>query len=726
MKKSTFPRLIPWMFLTALTFLIFMSIARYVFFIHFKPLDDVFSNYLNVFLLGLRFDLRTVCGLILFPFLIGNLHLRYNEKNRLKIQSIITLILTVALMFVLLLFMKKGHATEVVLIPMGLLFSLIIAWLFITKNCNPFENKTSARIFKIYFLVASILLVLFYVIDFQHFDYLHQRLNASVINYTEDAKISANMVWETYPVWSMLAIIIFGSAALYFLVIRYYKSIKTRIFKGGMSFKIVAGVAFTLLLGLGLFGKLNQYPLRWSDAFTFKDDFKANLALNPLQSFLSTMQFRNSSFDLNKVKDDYPLMAKYLNITNPDAGTLNYNRIHLNNGETHTPNVVVVICESYSSYKSGVGGNPLNTSPYFDELSENGILFDRCFTPAYGTARGVWATITGIPDVEYPNTSSRNPAYVNQHSIIADYKNYEKLYFIGGSSSWANIRGLLTNNIPGLDLYEEENFKSEANDVWGISDKRLFMESNAILKKQTKPFFAVIQTADNHRPYTIPEEDKATFILENHPEDTLKKYGFQSNDELNAFRYMDYAIKTFIESAKKEAYFENTIFVFIGDHGIKGDAGALFPQAWEAQGLTSYHVPLLFYGPALVKPARFHNTCSQLDLLPSVSALANISFINSTLGKNLFDTLSPDVRFKNNAFIFDPGIKSIGMVTDEYSYTHNLLSGKQEYYSSKDNLPLANTPAVAEDKKALKILTGAYYETARYLLYNNKKENSAK
>ena len=419
-------------------------------------------------------------------------------------------------------------------------------------------------------------------------------------------------------------------------------------------------------------------------------------------------------------------MAKYLNITNPDAGTLNYNRIHLSTGETHTPNVVVVICESYSSYKSGVGGNPLNTSPYFDELSENGILFDRCFTPAYGTARGVWATITGIPDVEYPNTSSRNPAYVNQHSIIADYKNYEKLYFIGGSSSWANIRGLLTNNIPGLDLYEEENFKSEANDVWGISDKRLFMESNAILKKQTKPFFAVIQTADNHRPYTIPEEDKATFILENHPEDTLKKYGFQSNDELNAFRYMDYAIKTFIESAKKEAYFENTIFVFIGDHGIKGDAGALFPQAWEAQGLTSYHVPLLFYGPALVKPARFHNTCSQLDLLPSVSALANISFINSTLGKNLFDTLSPDVRFKNNAFIFDPGIKSIGMVTDEYSYTHNLLSGKQEYYSSKDNLPLANTPAVAEDKKALKILTGAYYETARYLLYNNKKENSAK
>ena len=66
------------------------------------------------------------------------------------------------------------------------------------------------------------------------------------------------------------------------------------------------------------------------------------------------------------------------------------------------------------------------------------------------------------------------------------------------------------------------------------------------------------------------------------------------------------------------------------------------------------------------------------------------------------------------------------MVTDEYSYSHNLLSGKEEYYSSKNNLPLGKTPEVEEDKKALKLLTEAYYETARYLLYNNKKENAVK
>ncbi len=100
-------------------------------------------------------------------------------------------------------------------------------------------------------------------------------------------------------------------------------------------------------------------------------------------------------------------------------------------------------------------GNPLNTTPYFNELSKQGVFFDHCFSPAYGTARGVWAIITGIPDVETSNTASRNPAAVDQHTILNDFAGYQKLYFLGGSTSWANIRGLLTNNINDLKLYEE-------------------------------------------------------------------------------------------------------------------------------------------------------------------------------------------------------------------------------------------------------------------------------
>jgi len=164
----------------------------------------------------------------------------------------------------------------------------------------------------------------------------------------------------------------------------------------------------------------------------------------------------------------------------------------------------------------------------------------------------------------------------------------------------------------------------------------------------------------------------------------------------------------------------------VGDHGIRGDAGNMFPKAWEIDGLTTQHVPLLFYAPKLLTPQRIDKTCSQLDLLPSVSALAHISFVNSTLGKNLFDTLQTNVRFKNSAFLFDPNIKQIGIVTDEYCYVHNLLSGKEDFRSSKNNFPLPQSANIAADKKALQTLSDAYYETAKYLLPNNKKTNVMK
>ncbi len=725
MKTTNFPRLIKWMFFTAIIFLVFMTVMRFVFFFHYQPAGYSFSNSLNAFLLGLHFDTRIVCGIVLFPFLLGNLHLKYNDHKRLTTGSIVQVIFALVIMGLLLLFMKKGHASFSILALVGCLFALILVWLFATKNCNPFENKVSAKIYKIYFFAIAVSLVFLYAIDFEHFDYLHQRLNASVMNYTQDAKISMSMVWQTYPVVTLIILIIVFTALIYWWVIVWFRKIKNTSYTGTNITKIVLGSLFAVILGIGIFGRLNQYPLRWSDAFSLNDDFKANLSLNPIQSFLSTLEFRNSTYDREKVKALYPLMAQYLNVPQPDSVSLNYKRFHEAPAANKTPNVVIVICESFSAYKSSMYGNPLNTTPYFNEMCQQGIFFDRCFTPSYGTARGVWAVITGIPDVEYPNTSSRNPAYVDQHSIINDYKGYEKFYFIGGSLSWANIRGLLTNNIAGLNMYEEENFKAKTVDVWGISDKRLFLEANNVLKEQQKPFIAVIQTADNHRPYTIPEEDKKEFTLVNHPLDSLKKFGFYSNDELNAFRYTDFSFQKFIEAAKKEAYFNNTIFVFVGDHGIRGDAGDMFPQAWEIDGLTTQHVPLLFYAPALLKPQRISSTCSQVDLLPSVSALANISFVNTTMGKNLFDTVASGARFKNSAFLFDPNIKQIGVVTDDYCYVHNLISQKVDFRSSKDNKPLAASPAIEQDKKSLQTLSQAYYETARYMLLNNKKSDAA-
>ena len=314
-------------------------------------------------------------------------------------------------------------------------------------------------------------------------------------------------------------------------------------------------------------------------------------------------------------------------------------------------------------------------------------------------------------------TASRDPMIVDQHSIINDFKGYEKDYFIGGSTSWANIKGLLENNIEGVTIHEQGNYDAKRIDVWGISDKNLFFQANKVLRTKTGPFFAVIQTSDNHRPYTIPAEDKGDFKEVSFPMDTLTKYGFQSNAELNAFRYTDFSFQRFIEAAKKEAYFNNTIFVFIGDHGIRGNAGQMLPKVWTDNALTCFHVPLLFYAPALIKPARHTMISSQVDVLPTIAGIAGIPYTNTTMGRDLLhikDTTS------NVAFVIDHDVKNIDIIRGGYLLQHQLMTNQDVL------LHLNNNEAVPQDSIAalsnsMRDLTLGYYETARYMLMNNRK-----
>ncbi len=660
MKKLIISKAIQWLALTAVFLIILMSLSRLVFFRVFPPpTSHAGFSLSDVLLMGFRFDARVVavtCLIIWLPGLIPSLH--------------------------------------------------------------PFTSRAGKRLAMTLWVLFLLVAGIFYAVDFANFAYLNERLNAGLLNYMADAQTSAQMVWETYPVVKiiigLLVLCFSGTAFINWL----YRSIAIKERIVPKPARITSGVAFFLILTLMIFGRLGQYPLRWSDAFILGNDYASNVALNPFQSFFSSLKFRNSTYDISKVKKAYPVMTEYLGISHPDTTTLNFTRsVAPDSTGREALNVIVVICESFSMYKSSMSGNPLNTTPYFAELCREGVFFDRCFTPSYGTARGVWTTVTGTPDVALTKTSSRNPNAVNQHTIINDFKAHEKFYFIGGSLSWANIRGILTNNIQGLQLYEQDDYEAVKVDVWGISDKNLLLSANKILSRQKKPFVAVIQTADNHRPYTIPEEDKAEFKLAHTPMDSLKRYGFESIDELNAFRYTDYCFRKFMEAARREPYFNNTVFVFVGDHGIGGDAQQLYPAAWS-QELSSQHVPLLFYAPALLRPQAYHFNVSQSDVLSTVAGICKIPYTNTTLGRDIlspFIQQNPEVQA---AFIYNPDKRRIGVVKGNYFYSCG-IDGKlsEQMYSTIDNRAAPGNDSL---RRAYSQLTEAWYETARYLLLNNK------
>ena len=594
---------------------------------------------------------------------------------------------------------------------------LPIALLSVRPKFSPFYSEKNKRWWSYYLAFAALVLLFFFGADFGNFSYNHTRINASALNFAEDPVISFKMLWESYPmVWILLALIL-----AVIMLSGLFKSTHVNVVKKNTKEDIIYkrrwhAIAI-IFLGWSLFGIFSFTPLKWKDAFKFNDNFKSYVALNPLQNFFTTLRFRSPSFDELKAKEFFPVIADLLQLDPANRTSNSYERIIEPSSRSleSRPNIVLVIGESFSMYKSSMSGNPLNTTPYFNELSKNGIFFDRCFSATFGTARGVFAILTGIPDVQLSKFSSRNPEAVNQHVIVNNFEDYNKFYFLGGSSEFNNFEGLL-KNINGIHIYQDGSYHSPQLNVWGISDKNLFLEANDVLKKQQKPFFSIIQTADNHRPFSIPEEDKDFDKRIINP-DTLKKYGFESLEEFHAFCYSDYCFKKFIEEAKKQTYFDNTIFIFTGDHGVEGEAEEMYPKAWTANRLSDEHVPLLFYAPSLLSPQKRNEVVSQIDILPTVAGMIHRHYVNTTLGRDLLDPK----KKKDAAFIIHHDEGNIGVVTEDYYFIKNIRINKEELVpvtSNQLNLSRAQQDSV---KRSLSTLTSAIYETAKWMLVNNKK-----
>src|SRR4051812_18011541 len=219
MKKAGIPRVVKWTLTTGLIFLLVLTLMRICLFLFFNRQSHQVGDVVPSFWLGLRFDWRMVCVLMLFILVLGSI-----------------------------------------------------------RPFSPFHSRTALISWNIFFGVLVYLLILFYFIDFAHYAYLSQRLNASVLNYLDDAGISFHMVWQSYPVIRLLlalvvlSILILWARRIFFRLIQKARPLKSP------AVRICWFVLLFLLFALGIFGRLNQYPLRWSDAFQLGDDYKAQLA----------------------------------------------------------------------------------------------------------------------------------------------------------------------------------------------------------------------------------------------------------------------------------------------------------------------------------------------------------------------------------------------------------------------------------------------------------------
>lgn len=602
---------------------------------------------------------------------------------------------------------------------LGLKFDLRLALLIclpplalaVFPALNPARRPSARALWLGYLTVAQAAVVFLYFVDLGHYGYVRARLNATVLEHLQPVSIALQMAWETYPVvWGLAAVAVL--ALLYLALLRRLAvpELKVEASALGRWPRRGLAVAIVALYGLGIFGKWSWYPLRWSDAYFTQNDFVAAVALNPVLYLADTYDNRTRTFDRNLVRKNYDLVARVLGVQNPDRERLSFERYVTPNPRPAAPfNLVVIHLESFAGFKAGVFGNPLDATPNFDALARDGILFTNFFVPAVPTARSVFTMLTGIPDNNPGRSASRNPLVVSQHTLVNALQGYERYYFLGGSATWGNVRGILQKNIDNLQVYEEGSYDAEHLDTWGVSDLALFEKALAVLKGKRKPFFAFIQTSGNHRPYTIPEdsEGRRGFELAQMDELKLTDAGFDSLAAYNGLRFFDHAIGYFFRHARNEPYFRNTVFVMYGDHGNPSAT----PSAWQQLELTSFHVPMLIYAPGLVHAGRrIDSTASLVDLLPTSLSLMKVPYRNTTFGRDLLAQRPADQHFS---------LLPIGIIDDEY-LLRMTPDGSRRLYRYRSAEPLADVHAAHPEAVAsLARLHEAFYQTSLYLLYNN-------
>ncbi|WP_226686588.1 LTA synthase family protein [Stutzerimonas stutzeri] len=607
----------------------------------------------------------------------------------------------------------------------------LLAWL-------PAWNLTRSHVLRwvarFYLALALGAVLLVYIIDFGHYAYLGVRINATVLRFMEDAQISTDMVWQTYPVvWITLGWAA-ATALVWWLLLRFERVTLDRPAKRISRLSLLWGSALMVVaVFVAILGRVdninleNPVPLRWSDAFFSGDNQIAALGLNPVIFLYDTLKVPNQPYDREQVEAHYDVVSHYLGVDQPDSRSLNFSReqgVQPYAIDGKRPNVVFVMLESLGTTAVGAYGNPLNPTPNIDRLAKQSWFFKNFYVPVTGTAKTVWASISGVPDVSRQETATRNPLITRQHSLVNALQGYDKYYMIGGNSGWANMNALIRQSIDDIQLYEERHWNSPMVDVWGISDLDLFKESDRLLREQGegKPFFAYIQTAGNHRPFTIPKQNDGFEALDL-PLEKVQGAGSRSVAQYNAVRLLDFNIGRLMEIAKEGGWYDNTIFVMFGDHNTRIAQIPHMLPAYEKLGLESNNVPLLIHAPKLLEPRVIEEAVGLADLLPTVLGMAGMEFRNGAMGRDIQQT-APEGERVVPLVLREGTFPLIGGVTKDFLLQMQHDGSQPTLHEIASPEPLVDVAdRYPEEFQRLVALTRGLHEASRLMLYQNVRKD---
>lgn len=494
-----------------------------------------------------------------------------------------------------------------------------------------------------FILLCSIAAATFFLhlADIEFFRYFNTRLNGSALLWTDAPGDMISMIWQTYPVirWLLLWILMTG---LFVLALRF---LLRRVVLARKPSPTLTNLFWTPLVlaifVMGAIGRLYEIaPMRWGLAYFSPYDFANQLALNPAEQFL-----RDVLYDSNKRQQLKDLVA---GMRDPDARAIACDLLGAQLPENPRqrivrpvrfappdatpPNVIVIIMESFAASKIGSlrSEYPYDLSPQFDSIAQHGILFTNFYSSGTHTYSGLFTTLYGVPHLFGKVIMKQVGGYGYFQGlpvILRDY-GYRTTFFTTQDPHFDNMQGFLRAH-GMMDVYGIFDFDRSMEFSWlGVPDHVMFDSAFSKLRvrgETGEPFFATLLTGSNHGPWKYPDVP-----FERIPASE------KNAEELNAFKYADWALGRFLRQVNDDPAFDNTIVVVTADNGYK----------WNPTtdlDLSILEIPLFLFDTDLDRYPGERNPRlgHQCDILPTVMGLLRLDYDNYSFGKDLLDTTAP-------------------------------------------------------------------------------------
>ena len=289
-----------------------------------------------------------------------------------------------------------------------------------------------------------------------------------------------------------------------------------------------------------------------------------------------------------------------------------------NDSVAFTPrNVVVLILESYSKQHIGFYNRTLRNGTYkgFTPFLDS-LITTSAMTYRYSYANGR-KSIEGMPSVlsslpNYVEPLFLTPASLNAMSGLArelgEHKGYTTAFFHGAQNSsmgfHAFARATGFQRYYGRDEFNDDpNFNGDKDfdGTWAIWDEEFFQFYAQQMSKMKEPFMTALFSASSHDPFVVPEKYKGRFPQGERP---LQQ----------CIAYTDYALQRFFETASRQPWFKNTLFVITADHVSQQI------DPFYCTTLGNYCVPIILYAPGDPSLHGYdeERIVEQTDIMPTV------------------------------------------------------------------------------------------------------------